>query len=153
MARERFGDKVSRKMVKRVVTRCDRCARIDPAINFRWNHGNLKTPITWQRWAADITHMKNQAYLTIIDSGSGFNIWRALHSENSNEVRDSLRQLFCEFGPPESLLTDNGTNFRGRPLKELLQKWEVTHEFSCAYRPQGNGVIERAHRTIKRTMQ
>ena len=27
----------------------------------------------------------------------------------------------------------------------------MTQEFSCAYRPQGNGIVERVHRTVKRT--
>ena len=152
LARTRFGHGVSRKMVKRVVTRCEKCARIDSARTFNWERGDLKVPLTWQRWAADITHVNRRPYLTVIDAASGFNIWRRLRSENASEICDNLRQLFCEFGPPEHLLTDNGRNFQEKELKKLLQRWEVTQEFSCAYRPQGNGMIERAHRTVKRTI-
>ena len=31
----------------------------------------------------------------------------------------------------------------------LMIEWKVNHELSCAYRPKGNGKIERSHRTIK----
>ena len=40
LARQRFGEGVSRKMVKRVVSRCDVCKRVDPAITFRWEKGS-----------------------------------------------------------------------------------------------------------------
>ncbi len=41
LARERFGDHVSRRMVRKVVKQCHRCVRVDPALNFRWEHGAI----------------------------------------------------------------------------------------------------------------
>ena len=79
-------------------------------------------------------------------------MWRALKEETSGEITAQFSQLFAEFGPPESLLTDNGTVFHSRELRQLLEDWEVEAEFSCAYRPQGNAVVERVHRTIKRSV-
>ena len=35
LAKEKYVSCVSKKMVKRVVSRCERCARIDPAMTFR----------------------------------------------------------------------------------------------------------------------
>ena len=34
-------------------------------------------------------------------------------------------------------------------MQSLLNEWQVEHRFTCAYRPQGNGICERNHRTIK----
>ena len=59
--------------------------------------------------------------------------------------------MFADFGLPQHLMTDNGTVFRSRVMNQLLYQWDVRADFSCAYRPQGNAVIERAHRTVKRT--
>lgn len=33
-----------------------------------------------------------------------------------------------------------------------VKKWTVKQRFSSAYRPQGNGLAERVHRTVKRTV-
>ena len=153
LARERFGDRVSRKMVKRVTSRCDRCARVDPAVTVRWDRGPVAASKVWQRLATDITHVEGRPFLSVIDTASGFTMWRALRNESAQEMCHYLRQIFSEFGPPESLMSDNGTIFRSRLLEILLQDWEVNHELTCAYRSQGNGVVERVHRTVKRTVK
>ena len=31
-----------------------------------------------------------------------------------------------------------------------MAKWDVDHIFSCAHRQQGDGIVERQHRTVKR---
>jgi hypothetical protein len=153
LAHEQFGSSVSKKMVKKVVSRCDRCARIDPAITFRWDQGSITGQRVWQRWATDFTHVDGVSYLTVIDVVSGFTMWRRVRKESASEVTSCLLQLFAELGPPESLISDNGTVFQSRAVALLLQRWEVTQEFACAYRAKGNGVIERVHRTVKRSVR
>lgn len=36
-----------------------------------------------------------------------------------------------------------------QPVKDILAKWGVQFRFRCAYVPEGNGLIERSHRSIK----
>ena len=151
LARQRFGLGVSRKSVRKVVSRCQECARIDPAVNIRWDHGRITASEVSERWAADITHFKGKSYLSTIDIASGFTVWHALRNESAMEVVDKMRQMFAVLGPPQQLLMDNGTVFRSREMSNLLNQWDVQAKFSCAYRPQGNAVIERVHRTVKRT--
>jgi hypothetical protein len=45
---------------------------------------------------------------------------------------------------------DNSKTFRSQELQSLCAKWKVRLTYRCAYRPSGNGIIERNHRTIKR---
>ena len=49
-----------------------------------------------------------------------------------------------------AVLFDNSSSFRSQILEELCSRWSVLRKFRCAYRPSGNGIIERNHRTIKR---
>ena len=44
---------------------------------------------------------------------------------------------------------DNSTVFRSGTLKSMFDKWKVKRFFRAAYRPGGNGIVERHHRTIK----
>ena len=123
LARERFGDeKVSKRTVRKVVSRCHTCARIDPATP-RYVAGSISAPGIMQRWATDITHYEGKPYLTITDITSGFTIWRVLHSESGQEVVEKMRQIMADFGPPTSLLSDNGAVFRCREMRSLLENW------------------------------
>lgn len=150
LARERCGNRVSKRMVKKVVNRCDRCARVDPAVTFSWMGGSVAKTKVWQQLAIDITYFGQAPYLTVLDSASKFIICKGLRTESADEIRGHLRQIFCEFGPPLSVISDNGTAFRSRAVQDLFVDWSIKHELACAYRSQGNGAVERAHRTVKR---
>ena len=52
---------------------------------------------------------------------------------------------------PAKILLDNRATFRSEQVKRICGKWSVSLRFRCAHRPSGNGIVERIHRTIKRT--
>ena len=138
-----------REEVEEVVRSCERCHSIDPA-PVRWDCGELGVEKNWQRLAIDVTHYHNEKYLTIIDCGpSRFAIWRLIASEEVPNVVTELEQVFREKGPPSELLMDNSASFRSKGMGDLCQRWNVLRRFRCAYRPAGNAIIERNHRTIK----
>ncbi|XP_067949567.1 uncharacterized protein [Watersipora subatra] len=150
IAEQRLGKCVSRKAVKNIVENCPACQRVDPT-PMRWTKGNLEVEVVWERLATDICHYRNVPCLTIIDCGpSRFSIWVRLQNETADAVSLQLARVFRERGPPVEVLSDNGPCFRGNRFESLLQRWEVEHIYSCAYRASGNGIFERIHRTIKR---
>lgn len=149
LARKKLGDEVTRADVSRVLSTCDECAKICPAINPHYPKGKLSSDQAWKKVSSDITHYGRKVYLTVIDLGSRYCVWRLLRNETANEVCFQLNQLFSEFGPPEYFLSDNAPVYKSDRIQKLMLKWNVKQEFSCAYRPQGNGVSERNHRTIK----
>ena len=140
---------VRRPEVREVVQACGECSSIDPA-PVRWKRRRLSVDDGWRRLAMDVTHFGNALYLTMVDIGpSRFSIWRRLRSQNSDAVCEQLEAVFLERGAPAEILVDNSTVFRGKRFEELLQKWDITAHFRCAYEPGGNGIVERNHRTIK----
>ena len=48
------------------------------------------------------------------------------------------------------MLANNGKVFYSVAFKGLMNKWGVQVIYRCAYRPSGNGIVERCHCTIKR---
>lgn len=92
-------------MLTKVVSRCQRCARIDLSINFNWDSGTITAAKIWERWATDITYFDGVAFLRVIDVASGFSIWRALRNESAHEVTQHMRQVITEFDLPEMLLS------------------------------------------------
>lgn len=152
LAKEKYGV-FPRQIVEEIISDCDQCSRIDPAPRYRYNAGELASHRIWQRLAVDVTHINHAAFLSIIDTRSRYTVWYRLRDETSAEVVDKMEQLFSEFGPPEVVISDNGSVFRSRPFLNLLRRWCVEQTLTCAYRPQGNGIIERMHRTVKRAVE
>jgi hypothetical protein len=150
LSRCKWGDAVQKDDVIQAVKECQVCRRVDPA-PVRWEHGELSVDEKWFRLASDITHYGGSPYLTLIDCGpSRFSIWRQLTNETTEAVIKLLGQIFNERGPPKELLTDNGPCYVSERFRGFMAKWNVDHIFSCAYKKQGNGIVERQHRTIKR---
>ena len=105
----------------------------------------------WSRLAVDVTHYGSQLYLSLVDCGpSRFSVWKDIRSEDAQVVAAALKQVFMDLGSPVELLLDNRATFRSNHVKRVCDKWSVSLRFRCAYRPSGNGIVERMLRTIKR---
>ena len=143
------GQDCGREDVKKVLDACPQCRSIDPA-PVHWPEGSLETPTDWQRVAVDTTHVGKDLYLTFTDCGpSRFTVWRKIRSESGYEVGSQVESLFAEHGPPQELLLDNSAAFHSRMLEQLCDDWNVYRRFRAAFRPSGNGIAERVHRTVK----
>ena len=49
----------------------------------------------------------------------------------------------------DELLMDNAKAFQSEEMKRLLDRWGVVPYYRAAHRANGNGIVERSHRTIK----
>ena len=149
LARE-MDASIKRDAVVRVVKSCARCQSIDPA-PVSYETGQLSVETVWSRVAIDVTHYHGSCYLSMIDCGpSRFAIWRRLRDESVDSIVPEILQVFRERGPPMEMLMDNARSFRSLAMRNLLSSWGVRSVFRCAYRPSGNAIVERHHRTIKR---
>ena len=140
---------VDREAVKRVVRQCVQCQSIDPA-PVTHQGGGLGVADEWRRLAVDVTHYRHIPYLTIVDCGPGrFAIWRELRNETADCIVSQLEEIFYERGAVDEILMDNAASFRSEEMRTFLDKWGVSPCYRAAYRPSGNGIVERHHRTIK----
>lgn len=140
---------VSRESVESIVKTCRQCQTVDPAPTTHVP-GELSVADNWARLALDVTHFNGKAYLTLVDCGpSRFALWRKISSENACEICDHVSEIFLERGPPVEVLMDNSTAFRSFQFAEVCKTWNVSQRFRAVYRPSGNGIAERMHRTIK----
>ena len=148
-ARREISPSVTRKEARAVVSQCDTCRSIDPA-PVKWKPGKLEVEECWTRLAIDVTHHQRSLYLSIVDCGpSRFSLWRLLRRADSAHIIEELHRIFNERGAPREILADNDTAFRSRAFAVFAAKWGVRLRFRAVYRPSGNGVVERNHRTVK----
>ena len=60
------------------------------------------------------------------------------------------RDLICQYGPLEKIITNNAQNFNGKMIIELCAKWKIKHSNSLPYRPKMNGAVEAANENVKK---
>ena len=90
--------------------------------------------------------------LVLKDAFTGFIVLRPLANAQAETVAMELFSIFSLIGPPATLQSDHGPEFDNNIIKALskMQGWK--HYFSTRAHPQGNGVVERAIRTVKQTL-
>ena len=146
---KRMDEDVQKEVVKEVVRRCRECQSINPAPQ-RHEAGELSVDTDWTRLAIDVVHYRGIPHLSMVDCGPGrFAIWRRMKGETATEICGELEQVFLERGPVAEALLDNSPAFKSSEVEKLLQEWGIEKTFRAAYRPAGNGIVERHHRTIK----
>jgi len=60
----------------------------------------------------------------------------------------SDQQVFCYFGLPEQIHSDQGAQFQSQLMSNLCKMWGINQSRTTPYHPQGNGVVERNNRML-----
>ena len=83
---------------------------------------------------------------------SRFPVIRKLTGESSRLVLDAMKDIFSDFGMPETIITDNGSCYKSHKFGEFCSKFEIEHLTGSAYNHQANAIAERNIQTIKNLM-
>ena len=71
------------------------------------------------------------------------------NSENSKRLIHHMLSTFAIMGIPQQIKTDNGPAFTSSQFKTFCTHWEIAHHTGIPHNPQGQGIIERTHQTLK----
>lgn len=101
----------------------------------------------------DIIHMdtltlKNEKYLTIIDSFSKFAQIYQVKTLNALDITEKLLCFFSHYQIPNEIIHDSGTEFNNTLIKELLKIYKIKIHMTCVDNPKSNGLIEKFHSTL-----
>ena len=58
-------------------------------------------------------------------------------------------EIFTWFGVPIEIVTDQGTQFTFKLMKELTTKYGIRHCKSSPYHPQANGQVESTNKVLE----
>ncbi len=72
-----------------------------------------------------------------------------LRNVSAQEVSEAFCQIVCKTGLPDTVLTDRGSVFTGKVFKRTCELFGCGKITTTPYHPQGNGVVERLHGTLK----
>ncbi|PIO54818.1 integrase core domain protein, partial [Teladorsagia circumcincta] len=109
-------------------------------------------PVTpWARVHADFAGpLDGNCYLVIVDA---YSKWPEIIQMNSITTSATIRVLtkvFAQFGNPQTLITDNGTQFTSTTFANFCRRRGIKHVRSPPFHPQSNGQAERFVDTFKR---
>lgn len=72
-----------------------------------------------------------------------------IENKSAENVSEWLIKIISRMGIPEMIFSDQGMGFINRLIRDLYEKLKIRKSQTTAYHPQGNGIIERFHRTKK----
>ena len=61
-------------------------------------------------------------------------------------------EVFTQFGVPREIVTDQGSQFTSKLMKELTEKYGIKHCKSSPYHPQANGQVESTNKVLEATL-
>ncbi|RDX95519.1 gag-pol, partial [Mucuna pruriens] len=75
--------------------------------------------------------------LLVVDYVSRWVEAAATKTNDAKVVVDFLKSnIFCWFGVPKALISDQGSHFCNRSMSSLLNKYRVVHQIATAYHPR-----------------
>jgi ribonuclease HI/transposase InsO family protein len=113
-------------------------------------------PITWPFavWGLDLVGPLQKApggfmhLLFAIDKLSKWIEVRPLNSIRSEEAVAFFTNIIHRFGVPNSIITDNGTQFTGRKFLDFCEDYHIRVDWAAVAHPMTNGQVERANGMI-----
>ena len=95
-----------------------------------------------------------ESLLVCIDYYSRYPEVEILHKTKASVITSKLRKLFCRYGAPETLVTDNGPQFKNNSeFKALMTEFDIHHRRVTPYHPIANGEVKRFNRNLKKCIQ
>ena len=103
--------------------------------------------VPWTLLEMDLFTLDDHTFLLVVDVMSRFPVVRILNTESSRSVLNALKGIYCDFGLPKRVITDNGPCFKAVDYIKLHKKLDIKVKKSSAYNHQSVGTVERMVQT------
>ena len=102
----------------------------------------------------DIFHMGGQNFLMIVDYMSRWLVVKQLYSAiSARNVIRVMNEVFADFGMPETIVSDCGSQFLGMEFRGFCERLGIQHLTSLPLHHSCNGQVERTIDTVKGMMR
>ena len=119
-------------------------------------HALQTIPVTWPFvvWGLDIVGPLRKApggYTHLLVAVDKFSKWieaRPITNLRAEQAVTFFTDIIHRFGVPNSIITDNGSQFTGRKFLEFCDNHHIRVDWAAVAHPQTNGQVERANGMI-----
>ena len=141
------------KDIKSQVASCRHCLEKQPSQASEPLLPSALPDRPFQKVGIDICEFRNKHYLVQVDYYSRYIDVTYLPSLTSATVIRKLKNFFSHHGVPETVVSDNGTQFSSAEFRTFADRWNFNHVTSSPHYPQSNGAAERAVKTVKEILR
>ena len=78
--------------------------------------------------------------LVVVDGHSKWIECHAMSNITSASTINKLREIFATHGLPETVVSDNGTNFVSAEFEDFMRQNGIIHKTSAPFHPASNGL-------------
>ncbi|XP_065075159.1 uncharacterized protein K02A2.6-like [Ochlerotatus camptorhynchus] len=108
----------------------------------------------WQRVHIDFAGpIHGYYYFVMVDAFSKWPEVFRTQSVTTTATPNMLRETFSRYGNPDTLVSDNGTQFTSEQFQQYCRANGFTHLRTAPYHPQSNGQAERFVDSLKRGLK
>ncbi|KIH64332.1 integrase core domain protein [Ancylostoma duodenale] len=105
----------------------------------------------WQRVHVDFAGpLQGVYYLVVVDAFSKWPEMIEMSNSSATKTVKALKSLFARYGLPQTIVSDNGTQFTSEQFKAMCDEGGIVHIKTAPYHPQSNGQAQRFVDTLKR---
>ena len=137
--------------IRALISNCSACQKFQSRQPAETLRNELPTTQPWTCLATDIFEYEGKSYLIIVDRFSKFIVVCKVADHSSEHTVAAFLQVFSEFGVPDSVCCNRGTNFTAQLFLSFCKGLEIKLSFSSVYHHSGNPA-ERAVHIIKNIM-
>ncbi|CAK1587170.1 unnamed protein product [Parnassius mnemosyne] len=156
--RERFYWVHCRDDVEDWCRKCTSCAAVKgPQIRSRGALKLYNVGAPWERIAIDVagpfpeTESGNKYFMVVMDYFTKWPEVFAIPNQEASTVADKLvHEVFCRFGVPLEIHSDQGRNFESQIFQETCRVMGTQKTRTTSYHPQSDGMVERFNQTLER---
>jgi hypothetical protein len=76
-----------------------------------------------------------------------------LKSKTAEDTAEALWFYISIYGPPKTLISDQGTEFLNSTIRQLTMTCGIDHKITSPYHPNTNGLVERFNQTLIRALK
>ena len=135
--------------IKDLVASCAKCIEKQPAQRHEPLNPSEPPKYAFQRVGTDLFHHDNHEYLVLVDYYSRYIEIALLSNQTSKQVIAKLKTIFARHGIPQTVVSDNATQFSSQEFVDFANAWNFTTTNPSPRFPQSNGQAEAAVKIAK----
>ena len=134
------------------ISNCSACHKFQTKQPAETLRNKLPTTQPWTYLTTDIFEYGGKSYIIVVDRYSKFIVVCKVSDHSSEQTVATFLQIFSEFGVPDEIHSDRGSNFTSQLFLSFCKGLDIKLSFSSAYHHSGNPA-ERAVHIIKNIMK
>ena len=147
--------------IKEFINNCVTCIKAKPCHQSKNILASFPVPNkSFQRWHLDLCGPFQKAkhgykfIFVAIDAFSHYCIISPITKKNSQRICNIFKsEIIDKFGPPASVVTDYGTEFKSNVFTSLCNEFNIENIFTSPYHHASNGLVERLNLQIENALR